>query len=1786
MKRYCRSSIGFRLIACVLTLLALHAGIALKAQAPDAEGARQVATSFFGARNPQQVKANTRAGHTLSPIYVSAATVQAPVFVFQNNQSGFVVVSQHGSNFAVVGYSTDGRLDPENMPPQLSALLRYYEDSVVSVSQQPLPAATPVMTPLLNEAGVSLNQFNHENVGGCFTGCVATAFAQIMAYYKYPSRGNGSHCYTDPQYGELCADFGNTNYNWNNPTYADYELLSFHVGIAIDMNYCIDEFGSSPAKLDYERAIGEYFNYYINRGMTESFYILNEINNRRPVYASLPGDPGHAVVIDGYDTDGFFHLNFGWGGSHNGYFALNTNSRINVGYEFGTNVRSVVCMTPTPLKTNEQDSLALVAVHNGLNGTTGWELTKPVFTWTGVLVMNERVIRLRLNNTVYSTYKGVIAPEIGNLTELTELNLLGQFNGELPASIANLSKLKTLSIAAGAGTFKAVLPANIGNLTKLERLSIPNGIEGELPSSIGSLTELRELNLGSGKLTGALPAELGNLTRLEKLYLHRNQLTGTIPVSLGNLLQLTTLELSENQLSGSIPTGIGQLTKLTTLGLSNNKLTGPIPSSIGNLTQLTVLLLNNNALTGAIPAEIGTCVSIKTLGLANNQLEGAVPAGIGMLSAVENLNLSNNKLTALPNEIGRLKKVKELYLFSNQLRSLPDSLSELPLLTNISASNNLIDSLPDNFGNWSQLQSVGLANNKLRIFPEQLCYAPNLEVLDIGNNRLEALPASVTLLSSSIVYFSIDSNFVSGPIPAVLLENPKLTANLWFNRFMFEDIPTPNPKLYNTIGNQRPVTLSKRIINVGMGDTVQLDIRTLAPFTLEGNEYYWYSVNQKKNVSTTSNPILELVIDEKTINNRYYCNITNPTSPEYKYISGSYNVMLPCLSALTTDTLSFRLATDEELLAEKYTDSYVVSSNNLPQKTVENRIVTLVPPLRVRGVVQWQASADGTSWHDLSASMSQNDLKANFISVEQQELVLSPKTPAYYRCSVQDINCEPLYSDTIKVNPFGEVLYDETVNVSGEKMTISVDSLEVTLPKGIHDKEFRLTITKLDNPPAPPDGVKLMSSYDVTVSFAETFDIPLVIKLKNIDKTLFDNRNIHNYRAVYLDERTQQWVNFENSYVSLVDTTMVFETNHLTVIAVGWWDEWAGYDKGYERNNIRVFYKSDREAWMNTTYGKQQTPQYWHVTGIPTLVQDVTEYLEEVRTKFKAANFSVPETFTVYIKDMDDADGVVGVSGMINDYLTINTLTENPLDLRSLLAHEYMHYTQGKHISPDPGNIFWMEANGHLTDRIVWDTSIVPVSESEQYLLKGRTASNSIYNFLADSWDSWDMALATQNLFGNVDYCYLAGTFLHYMRSYSEAESKLDPFKLLKEVATWDGASWRQYLSNYIAFSMNSLIGDEYENYVKFILSGEEPNFTILNTSGNPFSGLIKHSGVENDGVFARRINYSFNSDIVEPQKDTIDATIPYLASHVQLLYNSNPDKAAFVSFKRLDRASGYQHKIYLGRYNSKLKKVEYTDLSDSTSYNFMIEANTPTSKAELQNICFLLLINKNNPTGSAEKDFEALFELTAMPVVDLKYLINAYIAGANGSNLGVHTDNKGEVTNFVIYSYANDPAANISSERTILNDSSYLVTTNYSKTYTLEFDEGTTVYKHTNVSEGTLTIRYNFYAGTLKIVNKSKYTASVTTPTRVNTLNLVSTGEQILQVSKFNNYQIHNKETWFKTKDSSQTQDVVDFMSQKGTATYYNWDTGEPYEPQHSEIVSTQYENGDIILVLIFKNQ
>ncbi len=1590
------------LIISAIILLLFIIKTPVFSQNTDNTGAKQYAAKFFNISNNSSKLKSAASANALTECYQSSAKVKTPLYIFNKAGGGFVIIAQSHNTYKVVGYSDKDSFSMSKSPAELKSLFSYYEDSLqfINTSLASPKEGTPVVAPLLYEHGINLNQYTHSEVGGSPSGCVATALTQIMLYYaaeqNTPVKGYGSHCYTHPTYGKICADFGNANYA-NNP-----KLLSFHVGISLDMNYSPDWPGSSPpAGINIPARMSEYFHYFVANGLRDNFYLKEELDNRRPLYVELYGKPiGHAIVIDGYDDRGYFHLNLGWGGNSNGYYLLNnfTWFKVPEGHIFNSSLARVMVVSPKNLPVNKQDSLALVAVYNALGGhdATQWDLTKSMWGWPGVVIMNGRVIRLELDLKAPPAASQSIAPEIGNLTELQVLNLGGCFNGNIPATINNLTNLKELIISnhtvyANSTLYKGNLRSNLFNnithLTKLESLSASNCLEGTIPPSIGNLVNLKTLvifqdtaSFGKGGLTGAIPDQIGSLTHLGQFVISNQQLNGNMPKSIGNLPELVAINLSGNELTGAIP------------AMKNPK--------------LEYLELNNNQLTGFAEGN-WSCPQLVSLKLQDNNISGALPESMGNLTSLQQLYLENNKITALPDRTGDLLDLETLNANNNKLKVLPNSLALLPNLKNLKAKNNQLSYIPDNLGESNSLEYIDLSNNQLPSIPPKIGNCPDLREIDLSNNQIDSIPESFTHISDFTTVL-LQNNKIQGKIPAnLMMYNPHSgrVVRLGNNRFVFSDIPKADSLGFG-LHRQNSIPLSKQLFKVQKGDTVTLDIRKLTHLSDSANEYYWLIYPDFKDLTgktdkfkaLTESPVLKFVVNDNTPKNKFYCKVFNAKSPQYLLNYNGSVSKSPVLDYLNTDTIAFKLATDEELIADKYPNKFVTSLNNIPGNTLADRTVTLVPPVKIkRGVTFWEASSDGSSWEKVTDDMARADLKANVVTVNKDALVLSPRNTAYYRCCLLETGCDTMYSNKLQVKALGKVLFDDMVNVKDSSRTVKADSIEVTLPKNFHNSDFRLTITKIAHPPAAPDSVIAGSAYDVVVSFADTFPLPLLIKLKNIDKTKVQAKDINKIKAVYFNDKERKWKLFGNMHLSLKDSSVVFTTHHLTKLSY-WWDTKdvaEGYTDKYERNNICVYYKDDDIDYMKFIYARHQTSQPWHVASYPLLVQDITEYLPKVMKKYKEAGLESPDgTFNVYVKKMNDA-GCVGLLGMLNGYMLIDAKISSPKRLKGVLAHEFMHYTQDYYISANPGNSFWMEAHASVEDRVVWGVNDIPVCESERTLLKGRTSKNSIFNFLSNSWDYWDKSFIASNLTGNIFYDYMAGTFLHYMQSFRTGD-KLDPLALLKET-TWFG-SWRNYLAGFVAEHLNSDLGKEYDGFVKYIISGVNDNFSLLDKKSNPF---FYFEEPQNAGVFTYPVTYNFK-DKDEPIKTDIAIKVPYLAAKIILLKNIDRDSLVVVNYKR-EADNNKNHLVYYASYNAKKKKMEYVNISDSTEYNFLLDArNKGNIHGNFKNYGIILLINKEYDKKAT--DFKVSIKLTATPLLNIENIgmLNIY----NGQNPIKHNFN------------------------------------------------------------------------------------------------------------------------------------------------------------------------------------
>ncbi len=324
--------------------------------------ALQYARQFLSQTSVPQFTRSSVSEVEPEPAYVAkdAMTGTSHFYVYNfSNDGGFVIVAAETRARTILGYSFNGSFDKENIPVNMREWLDEYSSQIAyAIKQLPETATTPVVTrgtsvntivvdPLLGEIAYKQNApYNDlcpmEGDTRSVTGCVATAMAQIMRYYQHPVQGVGTKNYTPPRIGyELYVNFGATTYDWTNmlPKYnasateeqkVAVATLMYHAGVAVKMDYSAT--GSEASTADGALALYEHFNYDIGvNAALRQYYseeewlqlIKTELNADRPVLMRGQGNAGgHAFVCDGYGTNDFVHINWGWGEPFNGYFQI------------------------------------------------------------------------------------------------------------------------------------------------------------------------------------------------------------------------------------------------------------------------------------------------------------------------------------------------------------------------------------------------------------------------------------------------------------------------------------------------------------------------------------------------------------------------------------------------------------------------------------------------------------------------------------------------------------------------------------------------------------------------------------------------------------------------------------------------------------------------------------------------------------------------------------------------------------------------------------------------------------------------------------------------------------------------------------------------------------------------------------------------------------------------------------------------------------------------------------------------------------------------------------------------------------------------------------------------------------------------------------------------------------------------------------------------------------------------------------------------------------------------
>lgn len=358
----------------MLSLLLFAFAVNISAEEVDLKTAKSIAITAYCQKLNQYHAPAAPEQLQITEQYVIARDGAPVLYVFNFLDYGYIIMAAEDVLNPVQAYSFTSSYDPGHLPcnfrgwldGRAGAAAYARENNVVATPEVAsrwtdlqkgetldFEQATTIPEPLMTE---TWNQDWPENYympldpsgpgGRCLVGCVATAMAQIMHYWRYPLQGSGIKTHSFGPYPPITVNYGATDYDWdamldNSDDAVNLAMaeISMHAAVSVNMEWGPET--SAAYSSDVPPAMQDYFtynptSYYVqNQGSnwtTWKNYIHAELEDLRPVYyaGSNTSGEGHAFVCDGYNSDGLYHFNFGWSGAGNGWFDITSPS----GYEW------------------------------------------------------------------------------------------------------------------------------------------------------------------------------------------------------------------------------------------------------------------------------------------------------------------------------------------------------------------------------------------------------------------------------------------------------------------------------------------------------------------------------------------------------------------------------------------------------------------------------------------------------------------------------------------------------------------------------------------------------------------------------------------------------------------------------------------------------------------------------------------------------------------------------------------------------------------------------------------------------------------------------------------------------------------------------------------------------------------------------------------------------------------------------------------------------------------------------------------------------------------------------------------------------------------------------------------------------------------------------------------------------------------------------------------------------------------------------------------------------------
>ena len=384
-----------KISVCIFALLL---SVSLFAERITLEDAATVANNFMNVA-VTSVNGVKKAAPAKRMVRKAINTTEEPQYYLYENENGegWVIIAANDAVTPILAYSETGHFRTDNMPSNIRHWMGKYDQFIKRIETDGVEAAeetkaewkalrkgvrkaqaAAVVGPLIQTQWDQDSPYNNLCPGTgnnkAYTGCVATAMAQVMNYWQWPKRGIGSHSYRprnpndEDHYSTrytstLSADFGNTTYDWENmlDSYSGsatsaqktaVATLMYHCGVATEMMYGNDadggsgtytgNYGSWEESDNAQNALWKYFGYkkstcYMRDGYEEyghTYYeswttsnwtamVKAELDKQHPIlYGGASDGGGHSFICDGYDSNNKFHFNWGWSGWNDGYFTL------------------------------------------------------------------------------------------------------------------------------------------------------------------------------------------------------------------------------------------------------------------------------------------------------------------------------------------------------------------------------------------------------------------------------------------------------------------------------------------------------------------------------------------------------------------------------------------------------------------------------------------------------------------------------------------------------------------------------------------------------------------------------------------------------------------------------------------------------------------------------------------------------------------------------------------------------------------------------------------------------------------------------------------------------------------------------------------------------------------------------------------------------------------------------------------------------------------------------------------------------------------------------------------------------------------------------------------------------------------------------------------------------------------------------------------------------------------------------------------------------------------------